>query len=267
MTRRALLLLLLIAVPVQAAPGPATPPAQTAAFRLGFALQAPAAQTETYLQAVKGLKDIPDDAQAANEVSKLAAQSADLRAKEARAYAQAALLLHALGASPKLQTWASDTSRRLATPLALSKDAQRDASSDTDTATVMGTIDEAQDIKTAADKWMPSLLNWLKVTLGQPGVWADALGNMTAGLDAAVGSGRSLYLSRSEPMKLADTSPPGTPTAALLALNDLAPPRGNLAPLIQLPPTPISAQELARPRETLLSAYGAKPLAEAIDKG
>lgn len=245
----------------------AVPLVQQQAFQLGYALQAPAAQTEEFLQAVKGLKTITDDVQGVSEVGKLAKQSETLRATEQRAYRQATQMLRAMGAPPALQTWAAGEEQKLAAPLVLSKEAKGFLQSDPNTATVLGTIDEAQTTATDAGSRMTGLVSWLKITDGSAAVWATALGGLTAGMHASVVADRGLFLSRTEPMKLQNAAPFGTPGPVLDALTSLSPSAGNLAGLIRLPASLIPPKELREPQSVLLNSYGARRLAEAIDKG
>ncbi len=261
----------LLCLPLAAhAHGPATsavPAAQQQAFQLGYALQEPAAQTEQFLQAVKGLKTITDDVQGVSEVGRLAKQSESLRATEQRAYRQAAGMLRALGAPEALQTWAGRAADRLSHPLVLSKDAKSFLTSDPNTATVMGTIDEAQELKTDADAHLSGVASWMKITEGGDAVWATALGGLAAGMHAAVSADRSLPLSRTDPLTLRNAAPFGTPGPVLDALTSLSPSAGNLAGLIRLPEALIPPKDLRGPEATLLASYGARPLADAIDKG
>lgn len=247
--------------------GPSVPPIQQKAFQLGYALQMPAARTEEFLEAVKGLKTITDDVQGVSEVGRLAKQSEALREIERRAYRQAAEMLRALGAPAGLQTWAGGAAYRLGLPLTLSKEANEYATSDPDTAAVLGTIDEAQAIKTDADGHMPGLLSWLKLTNGGDAVWATAVGGLAAGMHAAVAAGRGLSLSRTEPRRLRNAAPFSTPGPVLDALTGLTPSAGNLAGLIRLPASLIPIRELRGPQNTLLSSYDAHALSETIDKG
>lgn len=267
--RGALLLLLVLALPAQAAKKaetPSIPAAQAQAFQLGFALQTPAAQAQLFLQAVKGLKNITDDVQGTSEVGRLADRSDRLREVSARAYGQSAQMLRTMGAPAKMQAWAQSAADQLDAPLVLSKEARKYTQSDPHTATVMGTIDEAQSLKVAADAQMPDLLSWLKLSHGADAVWASAVGSLAAGMHAAVVNNKSLLISQTDPLKLADTAPPNTPPAVLKALTDLTPKRGNLAGLIRLPPAPVTPKNLNDSQKTLLDAFGAKPLAEVIDK-
>jgi hypothetical protein len=240
------------------------PAIQQQAFQLGYALEAPTAETEQFLQAAKDLKLITDDTEATLAVGKLAKQSVSLRASELRAYRQATQRLHAMNAPADLQTWTEHTAARLAAPLVVSQKEKEE--SDPNTATVLGTIDESQDIKINADLNMPTLRSWVKLTQGGDAVWATALGQMTAQMHTAFYDGQSLPLSRTSTMRLRDTAPFGTPGPVLDVLTDLTPHLGNLATLVTLPSPPITPKDMKGPQATLLDAYAAGPLAAAIDK-
>ena len=141
---------------------PSVPPTQQQTFQLGYALQAPTAQAEQYLQAAKALKTVSDDSEVTLEIGKLAKLSAALRASERRAYRQAAQRLRVLQAPSELQAWAEHAETRLAAPLIVSQ--KEKEGSDPDTATVLGTIDEAQDLKTNGDRHLNALLSCVKLT-------------------------------------------------------------------------------------------------------
>lgn len=265
-TFAALVLALLTTLPGQAARDPTVTADQAQEFQLGFALQAPAAQTEAFLQSVKSLKEIENETDSARAVAKLASQAKALRTSEAHAYSQVMQMLHEMGAPPRLQAWAANAAAEFTAPLILSKESKDALPSDPNTAAVLGTIDEAQSVKTEADTQMPSLLNWLKLARGRTGVWTAAIGNLASGLDATVVLGTSLLMSPSKPMTLSDAAPFGTSSAVLRALSALEPQRGNLATLIHLPPVLWNPRELAAPRDALLHAYGAESFAAAIDQ-
>lgn len=264
-----LLALLILPMPVQArrAHGQPerVPTAQAQAFGLGFALQGAAARTRLFLDAVKGLRDIADDDEGAAAVARLAEQARTLRHSEAISYAETARRLQAMGAPPDLQAWARDVADQLEAPLKLSKEAQKEEKSDPNTATVLGTIDEAQALKVTADGTMPRLRAWVKLSYGPQAVWAGALGDLAAEMDAAARNGRPFRVASVDAAKLAQAAPTGTPPSVAQALTKLTPRRGNLAAAVHAAPTPLAPKDLGAPLRALLDAFDAKGLADALD--
>lgn len=242
------------------------PAKQVQAFALGFALQSAAARTRMFLDDVKGLRDIRDEDEGAAEVAKLAAQSQTLRRREANCYAEAVQQLQALGAPPDLQTWARGAADQLAAPLKLSKEAQKEQKSDPNTATVLGTIDEAQAIKAATDGKMPRLRVWVKLFYGTSGTWAGAVGSLAAEMNAAVANDRRLPMTAGDAAKLAQEAPAGTPPSVIQALDGLTPKSGNLAVAVHAAPVPLTPQELKSPLQTLLEAFNTRELTKTLDK-
>ena len=265
-----LLLLLMLPMPAHARKAhsePArVPTAQTQAFGLGFALQSAAARTRVFLDAVKGLRDVADDDEGAAQVARLAEQSRALRRSEAVCYAETARQLQAMGAPPDLQAWARDVAGQLDAPLKLSKEAKNEEKTDSNTATVMGTIDEAQALKVTADGTMPRLRVWVKLAGGARAVWAGALGDLAAEMDAAVVAGRPFPVADVDSLKLAQAAPAGTPPSVTQALKKLRPRRGNLAAAVHAAPAPLAPNDLKEPLQTLLDAFDAAKMADMLDK-
>lgn len=242
------------------------PTTQAQAFGLGFALQSAAAHTRLYLESVKGLRAISDDEEGAAEVATLAEQSSGLRRLEARAYGETARRLRAMGAPPDLRAWARDVADQLDAPLKLSKEAKKEQKKDPNTATVLGTIDEAQALKVAADGAMPGLRTWVKLSYGGNAAWAAAVGTLAAEMDASLAGEKRLAMSGADIGKLAKAAPAGTPPSVTQALDELTPRRGNLAAAINVPPAPVAPKDLKAPLRTLLGAFDARDLAETLNK-
>jgi hypothetical protein len=244
------------------------PAALQQAFQLGYALNSPAADTEEFLQAVKDLKSIDDPGKSIAAIEKLATRAEALRKSEASAYLQTFQRLQAMGAPPALQMWARSQAQRLDGPLKYSKEARSSLPAHPQTAAILATIDEAQSAKEEANRQMPVLVAWAKVSSGGDGVWAMALGSLTAGMHAAVVSDRPLALSRTDATKLYHTAPFGTPPRVFDALSPLiVEDGGNLSSLIRLPAAQFSAKSLVGPQKALIDAYSADSLAARIDKG
>jgi len=242
------------------------PATQAQAFQIGFALQSADARARQFLQAVKGLRDIRDDEEGAAEVAKLAERSSALRRAEARSYDETARLLQAMNAPPDLLTWARDVADQLEAPLKLSKEAKKEQKSDPDTATVLGTIDEAQALKETADSAMPNLRAWVKLSFGSQAAWAGAVGALAAEMDAAARADKRFPVSQVDVTKLSKAAPAGTPPSVIQALARLAPKQGNLAAAAHVPPAPLTPRQLEVPLRALLNAFDARDLADSLDK-
>lgn len=243
----------------------AAPPPQAQMFQLGLALQLPAAQSEVLLADVKTLQSTEPGADTARQTAQLARQAKALRRSERRCYQAASRLLGTLGAPPALRTWADGTVRLLSRPQIVSDEARPYVKSDPDTATILATIDEAEAVKVIGDRSAASLQTWLKLSQGGAGVWAQTLGRLAAGMQAAGASAHPFLLPREAVRRLRQTAPPGIPLPALRTLSVLVPRgKGNLSSLIRQTDVSVPAAQIAPAAQVLLEAYDAQPLIAAL---
>ncbi len=251
------------------APAPAlsVPRIQAQAFGLGYALRTADLSAVAYTQSVQSLKDVTDPKVAGAEVAHFKSEVPKLRRSQAASYTQAATLLTQMGAPPALRAWAAQSAATLNAPLVYSKDAQKLAKTEPDTAQVLAELVEIQNIKAAADARQTPLTLWLNLTGGRTAPWNADIGAYTAELRRASAAVAPTRLSSVTAQVLLRHAPSTAPAAARGALAALIPQGGgNLQNLATLAPANVTPAKITYTAETLLMLYGAAAEAEALDK-
>jgi len=243
------------------------PSIQTQSFTLAYTLRNCDLNAERFVHSVKALKDVEDDKTAGVEVARLSHQAADLRHRQATAYAQVAQLLKQMAAPAPLSQWASKTAESLESPLAYSSDAAALKKTEPDTATVLAEIDEIRALKTVADGQQPSLDAWLKLTGGSLALWTSQVGSYTADLHAATQTAAYLSPPYGLARLLLQSAPAEAPSEVRGDISELVPRGGgNLQDLITVAPTAFSTEKMTRISDKLLEYYRARKLSEILDK-
>ena len=245
-----------------AAPTPSVPLSQRQCFQMQFLLRLPGLEARHFIEAVKSLRDTDGDQDTTDRrIADLAGQARALRRDEARAFAQLAPLLKTMAATPELQTWAASEADRLSRPLHYTKDEQKDARTEPESAAILATLDEADALKTDTDARLSSLGLWIRLTQGRVGFWAADVGDMTAYLHAALVTRKEPLVSVTLARHLQDTAPPGTPAAVTDALALLAPQAGNLGGLAPDATQSIPLPAVSQAHDALLAAFHSQALA------
>ena len=263
-----LVLLLPSAIYAKTSPPPlGVPKIQAQAFGLGYALRTADLRAVAYTKSVQSLKGVADQKLAGAEVAQLSSAVAKLRRSQAASYTLTASLLTQMGAPPTLQSWASKSAATLSAPLVYSKDVQKLARTEPDTAAVLGELEEIQSIKAASEAQQSPLTLWLRLTGGKAAPWNADVGAYTAGLRRAVSATGPSRLSSVQAQALLRHAPAEAPAAARDSLAALIPQGGgNLSALATLAPANVTLAKITYTVKTLLRLYGAAEEADALDK-
>lgn len=265
-------LLLLALIPFaahakDAAAPPGVPRVQAQAFGLGYALRAADVRAVAYTKAVQSLRSVTDQKVAGAEVAHLSSEVPKLRHSQAESYTLTASFLTRMGAPAALRIWASQSAQTLNAPLVYSKDAQKLAKTEPDTAAVLAELVEIQSIKAAAITQQSSLTVWMGLVGGKSAPWNADVGAYTAELRLAAAATAPTRLSSVTAQALLRHAPPGAPPAARDSLAALTPQGGgNLAALATLAPLSLTPAKISHAADSLLLLYGAKTEADALDK-
>ena len=243
------------------------PKIRAQAFRLGYVLRTADLRAVAYTKSVQSLKGVTDQKLAGAEVAQLSSAVAKLRRSQAASYTLTASLLTQMGAPPTLQSWASKSAATLSAPLVYSKDAQKLARTEPDTAAVLGELGEIQSIKAASAAQQSPLTLWLRLTGGKAAPWDADVGAYTAELRRAVSATGPSRLSSVQAQALLRHAPAEAPAAARDSLAALIPQGGgNLSALATLAPANVTPAKITYTVKTLLRLYGAAEEADALDK-
>lgn len=243
------------------------PRVQAQAFGLGYALRSADLQAVAYLQSVQSLKNVSDSKVAGAEVAHFSAEVPKLRRSQAASYGQASKLLVQMGAPPSLRAWAGQAEATLDAPLFYSRDAQKVAKTEPDTAQVSAELAELQNVSAAAAAQQGPLTLWLRLTGGKSAPWNADVGAYTAELRRSSASAAPTRLSSFQAQALLRHAPADAPAAARDSLAALIPRGGgNLAPLATLAPASVTPAKLSHAVDALLTLYGATAEADTLEK-
>ena len=253
-------LLFLLAPPAHAQL--AVPRAQQQCFQAQFLMRQPQLEALAFIEAVKSLRDINADDEAATQlrISALSVQAAALRHDEGRAFSRLTPLLKTMGGPADLQAWAAAEADGLSRPLKFTPDEAKQARTDPETAAILATLDEADALKTDTNRHLYPFDLWFHLTQGRVGLWAADVGDMAALLQAALAAHKAPGVSVKAARALRDAAPAGTPPSVRDALGLLAPQAGNLAELAPAAHNDVPLTTVAQAHDALLAAFDPRHL-------
>ncbi|MGI4790854.1 MAG: hypothetical protein ACRYFS_18640 [Janthinobacterium lividum] len=241
---------------------------QTQAFQLGYALRVADLRAVAYTKSIEALKEVSDTQLAGAEIAHFSDDVPQFRRTQASSYARTAALLNQMGAPQSMRLWAVQSAAMLNAPLVYSKDAQKLAKTEPDTAAVLAELVEIQAIKADAVRQQTPMTLWLEITGGKVTPWTADVGAYTAELSRVSHAITPSPIASVTARLLLLNAPTGAPAATRESLATLIPSGGgNLQNLATMAPSSITSGKITHVYETLLTIYNAEAQAETLGKG
>jgi hypothetical protein len=261
-----------LSTPAKSAASIATADDKRNAFALGYVLENSHQSAFEFIDAVKKLRDVNDDAQAGSMVDSLTVRGEAVRRQEYDSFRRATDLLKKLHAATASISWAEHTATGLAHPI--EKGPRGVESEELVTEHLSAIIDETGRVQKEMLGALVHVLPGVRSRYGASAVWAFDAGTFDAKVKHWSGDVADIPLLRKEAAHLVSKEPAGTPADVDGALRAILPGdslptlqkgRGNLSALLPESSIHEAAVALRAVPDILSANYNAVDLVKQTD--